>query len=523
VARLDRLSRASVAEALRLVEEIDAHGGKIAAVDLGIDPTTTFGEFALTIMLALARMERRRITESWDIAAERAIARGVHFTNSVPFGYLRGKDGRLEPDRETAPIVREMFRRRAQRDSWRSIAAWLNDVVPRDDGRDWTGRSVATMIQSRAYKGEAFHGKHYNSNAHEAIVTIPEWEAANAVDGGPGAIKGSSALLAGIIRCAGCRYAMRRTWITYKLANGESRKVETYSCQRKHTGGTCPAPAHVMAHTIEPIIIEQFLTWHGLAERTERSPDQDALDAAGRGLADAEARLDTFLADDELREVVGRDRFMTEARRRQDAVDRARAERDELRTKLHQDRSRTFFLYEDWEDFDPDEKARRLRNAIDSVYVKKGHAQKGDPIEGRVLIRWAGEDAFERPQRGTTDYKVTSIPWPPEDFLPYEANIPEWAVRIGHPMIPDFLRDEIIAAGREGGAPWYLPESEGGKGRKPSSPPPPIWKPRYRSIRGPSGELEVVRVSGDSEDPRTSTGGWRSMAHGKRVCRHRER
>ena len=211
VARLDRLSRASVAEALRLVEEIDSHGGKVAAVDLGIDPTTTFGEFALTIMLALARMERRRITESWDIATERAIARGIHFTNSVPLGYRRENGNGLVPDPETAPIVAEMFRRRAQRASWKELAAWLNEEVIRPDGRHWTGPHVAAMIKNRAYLGEAFHGRHRNTDAHEAIVTLPEWQAANAVNGGPGAIRGSSALLAGIIRCAGCRYAMRRT------------------------------------------------------------------------------------------------------------------------------------------------------------------------------------------------------------------------------------------------------------------------------------------------------------------------
>ena len=71
---------------------------------------------------------------------------------------------------------------------------------------------------------------------------------------------------------------MRRTWIKYKLRDGETRRVETYSCQRKHTGGICSAPAHVMAHTIEPVVIDHFLTWHGLTERTEQySPTSEDL------------------------------------------------------------------------------------------------------------------------------------------------------------------------------------------------------------------------------------------------------
>jgi site-specific DNA recombinase len=60
VARLDRFSRAGVADALNVIDEIHEAGGQLAALDLGIDPTTPFGEFAMTIMLGLARMERRR-------------------------------------------------------------------------------------------------------------------------------------------------------------------------------------------------------------------------------------------------------------------------------------------------------------------------------------------------------------------------------------------------------------------------------------------------------------------------------
>ena len=456
VARLDRLSRASVAEALRLVEEIAGHGGKVAAVDLGIDPTTTFGEFALTIMLALARMERRRITESWDIATERAIARGVHFTNSVPLGFRRKNGNGLVRDPETAPIVEELFRRRAARASWRELAAWLNAEVPRDDGREWTGRNVAAMIQSPTYRGEAFHGKHRNADAHKAIVTVPEWDAANAVSGGPGALRQSSSLLAGLIRCAGCRYAMRRTWIKYKLANGETRRVETYSCQKKHTGGTCSAPANVMAHTIEPVVVDHFLTWYGLTERTAQTPDLEAVNAAERALADAEARLAAFLDDDELRETVDRDVFMDTARRRQEAVDRARVELADARTLAHVDESRRFVLHDEWAAFSVEAKGNLLRTVIDSVYVQKGHSQKGDPIEARTLIRWAGEDRFERPKRGTTDYRSKPVSWPPDAALPL-VNIPEWAIRMGHPALPPELVEDIRAEAHRQDAPWYLP------------------------------------------------------------------
>jgi site-specific DNA recombinase len=416
VARLDRLSRAGVADALKLIEEMDEHGVKLAAVDLGLDPTTYVGEFATTIMLALARMERRRITEGWDVSNARAIARGVHFTAQVPFGYVRGEDKRLVPDPETAPLVREAFLRRARRDSWRAIADWLNGERPREDGRSWSPRFVATMIQRRTYLGLAHHGKHELADAHPAVVTLPEWDAANAVTGGPGPVHEAGSLLAGIIRCAGCRYAMRRTFTTYR----DGRRVELYSCQVKHTGGKCPEPANVMAHVIEPAMEEWALLWVGHASREEGHANGH-LEEAQRRYEDAEARLSAFLADYDLQEAVGRDAYLREAEKRREAVEEA-ADALEVARREHaaREHGRVRFLADEWESWDKGQRADALRRTFDSVYVKKGRA----PIAERAFVRWAGEDDHDRPRRGTTNYRTTPIPWPENPVL---ASAPSWA------------------------------------------------------------------------------------------------
>jgi len=425
VARLDRLSRAGVADALKLVEELDEHEVKLAAVDLGIDPMTTFGEFAMTIMLALARMERRRITESWDEANRRAIGRGIHFTAQVPFGYRRGEDKRLVIDPETSPLVREAFRRRAQRESWRKIANWLNDVHPRDDGRDWSPRFIATMIQRKTYLGIAHHGKHEQADAHAAIVTLPEWDAANAINGGPGPVHEKGSLLAGIIRCAGCRYAMRRTFTTYR----DGRRVELYSCQVRHTGGKCPAPASAMAHLIEPAVEEWVLTWVGHASRVEGEAGGQ-LEEAQRAYDHAEARMTAFLDDDELMQAVGRDAYLAQADKRRQAVeDAAEALATARREHAAREHGRVHFLADEYVTWDKTKRADTLRQMLDSVYVKKGRG----PIGERLLVRWAGEDDFERPRRGTTDYNTTPIDWPRDpvgDSVPPGLGDPQEALGI---------------------------------------------------------------------------------------------
>lgn len=48
-------------EALAVIKEMNEIApGQLAILDLGIDPATEFGEFGLTILLALARMQWRR-------------------------------------------------------------------------------------------------------------------------------------------------------------------------------------------------------------------------------------------------------------------------------------------------------------------------------------------------------------------------------------------------------------------------------------------------------------------------------
>ena len=161
VARLDRLSRLGVADALALVESIQEAGGSIAALDLGIDPTTPFGEFAMTLMLGLARMERRRISDSWDIAKSRATDRGVKI-GPTPFGYRRLDDARLEPDPVYGPVVSEAFRLAAQQ----GLDRPHGHRAEHGNGRTWTASTVRRFLTKRSYLGESNYGDLTNLDAH---------------------------------------------------------------------------------------------------------------------------------------------------------------------------------------------------------------------------------------------------------------------------------------------------------------------------------------------------------------------
>ena len=433
VAKLDRLSRASVADALNLVEEINDHGGVIAAVDLGIDPATPFGEFAMTIMLALARMERQRITASWDDATTRAIERGVHIGHGQHHGFTKDADGRLHVDPVQSLVVRDIFRRRAQRQTWSSIARWLEEEHPRDNGLHWTHQTVRSTVRNRIYTGAAFFGDKLNPDAHEPIVTLAEFDAANAVEGGRTASPNArpQPLLAGILRCAGCRYVMTKV-------NDPDGNIRGYKCNRKQTTGECPDPAWVTSDEIERLAVWYFGWWHFQAKRQPYRPDLTAVEDAEAKLADLERRLALVAEDDARLEALGPERFNRDLARRSAEIERARVELDKARAAVEQDSNRPILLEDEWDTLSQDERHAIMRRGIDSIYVKRGD----EPLGDRVWFRWAGEDTLDRPRRGgrppkngkPEHYVIEPVPWPvthneleADRSAMSKANIPQFA------------------------------------------------------------------------------------------------
>lgn len=301
VAWLDRLSRDSE-HAQRLLREISEAGGRVYAPDAPEDMTTPEGELMVGIQFQFSQYVRQRAKAGLERAKERAIAAGIPVATRPAVGYRQRPDRRLEPDPETAPVIRELFERRAAGDGPTALGAFLESrgVRTSQGSAGWSKPAVQSVIASRVYLGELSYGKdrrYVNPEAHKPIIDLPTWEAAQHPNGRRlQAPRGSgNYLLTGLLRCRACGHVMQGTT--------SSRGKRLYRCVRHHSGGTCPHPASIYAEVIEPEAERAFwaITEDLSAEAHEERADLTELEAQ---VATAERRL-THAMSPEVQDAAG--------------------------------------------------------------------------------------------------------------------------------------------------------------------------------------------------------------------------
>jgi DNA invertase Pin-like site-specific DNA recombinase len=362
VAKLDRLSRLGTADALKLVEHIVTVGGSFAAIDLGIDPTTPSGEMMLTLMLALAHMQWRELSEGWESAKGRAVARGVKI-GVAPLGYVKGQDGTLTPSDDAANI-KEAFRLAGGHGVARATA-FLGSKYP---DRVWTPSTTRRLLSSRTYLGQVVYGELMNDSAHEPLVTRPEWEAAQH----PGRERRVSEhyQLSGLVTCAGCDRPLVGATAGGRAAKGSIPSVpgaRVYRC--KYTNPKCDAPCVISAERLERYVRKALKrVWlEGGAVVGDTPPEGS--EGAQQALEEAEAELYAFAADTTMRKALGPKYGELLATRTQ-AVEEAR---QEMRKYAQETARMTRVLPQDALDTDDPELLRDLLHAAFSkIEVTRG-------------------------------------------------------------------------------------------------------------------------------------------------------
>jgi DNA invertase Pin-like site-specific DNA recombinase len=135
VTRIDRLAR-STQDFLSVVDRANKNGWRLVMLDLNLDTSTYQGRFVVTIMSALAEMERGIIAARQKDVHEDRRKRGV----------VWGVD--MGPMNKTPEEVKQrVISERALGLSYQKIADGLNrDQVPTQNGRQWYPTTVKNLL-----------------------------------------------------------------------------------------------------------------------------------------------------------------------------------------------------------------------------------------------------------------------------------------------------------------------------------------------------------------------------------------
>jgi DNA invertase Pin-like site-specific DNA recombinase len=301
--RLNRFAR-NVGDALDDVERIRAAGGALACVEEDIDPTGPFGEFILTILLAVAALELNNIKASWQTAKARAVERGA-IIGPTPFGYERQDDGTLLPHPAEAPIVTRAFELAASSGGHAALA-YLQEHAPE---RTWTMFTMRRFLANHSYLGEFAYGELKHRDADLALTDRATWTAAQQRPEGPKRRKAEDFPLSGLATCGTCGEPMVGGRSSGRRhADGSRDAPRMYRCRaslRAWKGERCPKTTLVKADALETFVRDQLSAV--ISEWEARLDEGDELAPLAEVLEAAEEELHEFAADLTMRRALGDD------------------------------------------------------------------------------------------------------------------------------------------------------------------------------------------------------------------------
>jgi DNA invertase Pin-like site-specific DNA recombinase len=367
-ATLSRFAR-SVKDTEEMVEWLDDHGAALHCGDMP-ELVGPFGDAFRRIMSVFAQLELELKREGWADALAAAVADGVWLRKAPP-GYRKNEAKHLELDPEVAPLVRALYLGRAAGDSWSVLlAAWHEAGGPK------ISRSgLESILHSTTYRGE---GKVNGfTMAVPAIVSLEEWEAAQAVKAPRPWRSKQGSLLAGLLVCSSCGGKMTST------GKGGARKA-VYRCAGGRAGlDKCEHRMTVSQELADQVVTEALLAHAGGLTALGTANGESGLVAAQEALESAEAALLSYA---EVGDILDVEAFKAGAAARQAKVDEAREELDRLKGERKVE-SVLVTLAGTWGELEQDQRQKLLAQAVEPITVVKGpHMGAHTPQEVKLGI-----------------------------------------------------------------------------------------------------------------------------------------
>lgn len=260
---------------------------------------------------------------------------GQRLGTHAPYGYLKGEDGKLVVDQETAPVVRFIFRLCAEGNGPGKIARMLRErqiVTPGtlafqrtgyarnyDPERPcfWNESTIANILEHKEYLGHTVNfkttRKSFKSkktienpedkqvvfeNTHEAIVDRETWDAAQKVrqQRKRPTKMGDMGLFSGLLYCADCGHTLHlnrtKSW---------AREMDNYTCGTyKQKKGLCTAH-YIRVSVLEALVLENIRKVIALAKVDENELLQQIIENKTEEQQKAQAKAKQQLVRQERR------------------------------------------------------------------------------------------------------------------------------------------------------------------------------------------------------------------------------
>lgn len=264
VFKLSRFGR-NAADVVKSMQTLVDYGIDLVSVDDAIDSSTQGGRLTLTILSAVAEIERENITTQFVAGKIQKIKDGKWSGGPVPYGY-RSVDRELVQDPEEAEIVRIIYEMYLQDGTGiNTISTWLNDNGYRRKEKPFTAGFVKSILDNPIYCGTVTYGLRANKKDRNGKVIKPDPKDAVIVKGSHEPVVSEEiwqkvqekrqqfakkkvhdperiSLLSGLVRCPVCGGAMISSVSRKRHPDGGTYKpVFYYSCNnnRKSNGRTC--------------------------------------------------------------------------------------------------------------------------------------------------------------------------------------------------------------------------------------------------------------------------------------------
>jgi len=289
VYKLSRFGR-NAADILNSLEFIQSYGINLICIEEGIDSSQASGKLLISVLSAVAEIERENIIEQTMNGRKEKARQGGWNGGFAPYGYYL-KDKNLFIQEEEAEVIRIIYDKFANTEmGYGGVAQYLNlqgiKKIQRQNGKlsEWSGHLVRQILDNPGYYGKIAFGRRAREKVkgtknqyrqawqeeyivadgkHEAIISEELWNKVREkrIETGikqPSKVgKDRSHLLTGLLRCPVCGGPMYTNKHAWTNKDGTYKEVYYYVCSRNRMvrGKSCTYKAMLKKTEIEPLVI----------------------------------------------------------------------------------------------------------------------------------------------------------------------------------------------------------------------------------------------------------------------------